>query len=164
MKTKRGKFLVTGLTVSSFLLILEGLWTYNRGWQKHNSMYFMLLPVMYFLFCLLAAEGEKHNNARVATVESAMSAGKTDKREKAMKAGGTVKWKNSEFLRNLSLWIYILHPLCIIMVRGCAKVAGLTELFVENSLVHYLAVCLVSLGLSAGVALLLGGKKREEKE
>ncbi|MDE7250529.1 MAG: hypothetical protein K2N82_11755, partial [Lachnospiraceae bacterium] len=37
--------------------------------------------------------------------------------------------------------IYLLHPLMIILVRGFAKVTHLSAYLVENSLLHYLAVC-----------------------
>jgi serine/alanine racemase len=53
--------------------------------------------------------------------------------------------KASAFLREGSMWIYILHPLVIIAVRGVARFAGLTGLLVENSVLHYLAVCVLSL-------------------
>lgn len=56
-------------------------------------------------------------------------------------------------LREISLWIYILHPLCIILVRGMAKAAALEELFVENSLLHYLAVCALSLAAAVIAAI-----------
>lgn len=48
-------------------------------------------------------------------------------------------------LREISLWIYLLHPYCIILVRGTAKELHLINLLVDNSLLHYLAVCTVSL-------------------
>lgn len=54
-------------------------------------------------------------------------------------------------LRSIALWIYIIHPLAILAVRVAARATGLTSVFVENSLVHYLAVC----GLSAGFAVLV---------
>lgn len=49
--------------------------------------------------------------------------------------------KNSPFLRKITLLIYLLHPLMIILVRGFAKVTHLSIYLVENSLLHYLAVC-----------------------
>lgn len=51
-------------------------------------------------------------------------------------------------LRPLSMLIYILHPLAIIGVRGVAKVAGMQSLLVDNSLVHYVAVCLLTVLIS----------------
>lgn len=51
---------------------------------------------------------------------------------------------SSPLLRDVSMYIFILHPIMIIAVRGGARVAGLTDLFVGNNMVHYLAVCLLS--------------------
>lgn len=51
--------------------------------------------------------------------------------------------------RDLSTWVYILHPAMVVALRGGAKVVGLTEILVENSLVHYLGVCALSF-LAAG--------------
>ncbi|MCI8331473.1 MAG: serine racemase VanT catalytic subunit [Clostridiales bacterium] len=50
--------------------------------------------------------------------------------------------------RSLSTWIYIVHPLAIILVRAGAKPFALQDILVQNSLIHYIAVCLVSLGVS----------------
>lgn len=47
-------------------------------------------------------------------------------------------------LRAWSTWIYILHPAVIVALRGAAKAVHLEEYLVENSLIHYLAVCLLS--------------------
>lgn len=62
-----------------------------------------------------------------------------------------VKW-----FRSVSMWIYLLHPLCIILVRGGAKAVHLESLLVENSLLHYLAVCAVSLGCGCAAAVMEG--------
>lgn len=53
--------------------------------------------------------------------------------------------KNSPFLRRITLLIYLLHPLVIILIRGFAKVTHLSVYLVDNSLLHYLAVCAGSL-------------------
>ncbi|MBD5089439.1 MAG: acyltransferase family protein [Clostridiales bacterium] len=42
-----------GFVVSLVLMLLEGFLTYTLKLQKHNSMYFLLIPTMYFLFQLL---------------------------------------------------------------------------------------------------------------
>ena len=51
-----------------------------------------------------------------------------------------------------SLLVYILHPWVIVLVRGAARVAGLWGPLVENSVGHYLAVCL---GAAAAAAVIL---------
>lgn len=50
--------------------------------------------------------------------------------------------------RKISLWIYLLHPIAIVLVRGAAKAAHLESLFITNSLIHYTAVCILSVLLS----------------
>ena len=62
-------------------------------------------------------------------------------------------------LRPLSQWIYILHPLAIIAVRGGAKVLHLTPLLVGNSMVHYLAVCAASTAAAWAVSVLLARRR-----
>ncbi len=47
-------------------------------------------------------------------------------------------------VRTLSLVIYIIHPLVIVALRLFAKIFHLQELLVENSVAHYLSVCLLS--------------------
>ncbi len=50
---------VCGLALSALLLVGEGFLTYSLKWQRHNSMYFSLLPTMFFLFQLLLMVPEK---------------------------------------------------------------------------------------------------------
>ncbi len=64
-------------------------------------------------------------------------------------------------VRDLSMCVYIIHPICIILVRGLAGALKVTDIFVEQSLIHYLAVCALSLILSAGIALGLQMYQRE---
>ena len=58
-------------------------------------------------------------------------------------------------LRTLSGLVYVLHPLCIVGVRGAAKVLRATDLLVENNLAHFLAVAALSFALSGALTLLL---------
>jgi serine/alanine racemase len=109
---------VVGLAVSAALMLVEGTLLHRFGVQRHDSMYIMLIPTMFFLFRLLLR-----------------------------RRGGA-----SPFLREASLWVYLLHPAFIIAVRGAAKVLGLVPLLVENSLMHYIAVSLLTLAFSALVA------------
>ncbi|MCM1045979.1 MAG: serine racemase VanT catalytic subunit [Candidatus Gastranaerophilales bacterium] len=51
-------------------------------------------------------------------------------------------------LRTSALFLYIMHPMVIVAVRGFAKVTHLREFLVENSLMHYLAVSVLSAGCS----------------
>lgn len=57
-------------------------------------------------------------------------------------------------LRTGATLVYLLHPMAILLVRGAAKVLGLRALFVENSLVHFLAVAAVSFTICIPAAYL----------
>ena len=99
-----------GMIVSFAGMLVEGFITYSLNLQKHNSMYLLLLPVMYFLFQLLLI----------------------------------IPGKAPEWIRNGSMLLYIIHPAVIIVLRGIAKITGLTKLLIENTVVEYLAVCALS--------------------
>lgn len=47
-------------------------------------------------------------------------------------------------LRSISTWIYLLHPLMIVLIRGIAKLIHGQAILVDNSLIHYIAVCFLS--------------------
>ncbi|MCL1835412.1 MAG: acyltransferase [Oscillospiraceae bacterium] len=110
-----------GFAVSMLLMFAEGFLLRRGGSQRHDSMYIMLLPCMYFLFGLARS----------------------------------VNGRSRPFLRNVSMLIYILHPMSIVAVRGAAKVVGLTALLVDNSVGHYLAVCLVTVPAALVIAALI---------
>lgn len=59
-------------------------------------------------------------------------------------------------LRTAALWIYILHPAFIVVVRGAAKSLHLTAVLVDNSLIHYLTVALLSAAAGIFLTILLG--------
>lgn len=61
------------------------------------------------------------------------------------------KGKNRAQLRTISLIIYIIHPFVIVLICLFAKITHLQNALVENSLIHYLLVCIISAGL--GLAL-----------
>ena len=61
------------------------------------------------------------------------------------------KEKNRAQLRTISLIIYIIHPFVIVLIRLFAKITHLQNALMENSLIHYLLVCIISAGL--GLAL-----------
>lgn len=49
-----------------------------------------------------------------------------------------------ECIRTISTWIYIIHPLMIVLIRGAAKHLCLEVFLINNSLVHYATVCMTS--------------------
>lgn len=94
---------LSGMTGEAFgLRYLESL--------RHDSMYLLLVPVMYCLYGLL------------------------------------LRWPCPACprLRRMSTLVYILHPAVIVAVRLCARLPHMLPLM-EHSLIHYLAVCAVSL-------------------
>ncbi len=68
----------------------------------------------------------------------------------------------SKHLRNLSTWIYLIHPLAILLVRGIGKAIHLEHLLIENSLIHFFSVCLISWAAAVVICLLPAalGKRR----
>ncbi len=64
------------------------------------------------------------------------------------------------FPKDLPLFIYLLHPLFIILVRGGAKVTKLT-FFVDNSLAHYTAVAVSAFAGALILTKLLAILKRQ---
>ena len=59
---------------------------------------------------------------------------------------------------DLAQLVYLIHPWCIVLVRGGAKMLGLEGLFIENSLGHFAAVALSSF---CAAALLLRLRPRK---
>lgn len=47
-------------------------------------------------------------------------------------------------LRSMSLWIYLLHPAFIVVVRAFAGITGTEGVLVENNLIHFLCVSAAS--------------------
>lgn len=56
----------------------------------------------------------------------------------------SIKIKPNKGLRLLSMVIYIVHPFVIIYVRGFAKVINRENLFINNSVIHFISVSLIS--------------------
>ncbi len=63
--------------------------------------------------------------------------------------GKRIKW-----LRTSSLIIYVIHPMMIVVIRLFAKLLHLESLLVDNSVVHYIMVCLSSVAFGIAVTVL----------
>ena len=61
------------------------------------------------------------------------------------------KRKPKPSLRFISTLIYLIHPFFIVVVRGAAKVTGMESALVQNSLIHFLLVCVLSVLFSVFV-------------
>lgn len=113
-----------GFLITFGLLFAEAVLLRPFEAEHHDSMYFFLLPCMYFLFSLI------------------------------------LHWKGKcpVWFKTVSLIVYIIHPMMIILLRPAAKLLALQQPLLENSLIHYAAVCLLSLFVSV-LCILRGGKK-----
>lgn len=58
INTKNNMILII---ISLILMVIEGLILHNFKLQKHDSMYFMLIPVMFFIFNMLLQINEENN-------------------------------------------------------------------------------------------------------
>ncbi len=92
--------------IFTFFMIFEGIILKHFNLQKHDSMYFMLVPTMFFIFNILV----QINN------------------------------ENNKKLRNIATIIYIIHPMFIIFIRGVAKIIGLENIMINNSVINYILV------------------------
>lgn len=101
---------LAGFAISFALMFCEGMKLHRLEVQRHDSMYIMLIPCMFFLFSALT------------------------------------KWRGErkQFLRSLSLVVYIIHPMVIVAVRMTAKVLHMQAILVENSFIHYFVVTVLS--------------------
>jgi len=61
--------------------------------------------------------------------------------------------KRSFLMRDTSLWIYILHPLLIIIIRGGARAIGFTDLLVGNSIAFFICVSILSFACAAAISM-----------
>lgn len=71
-----------------------------------------------------------------------------------------VRSKRLPMLRDLSLIVYVIHPMVIVFVRMAAKIFGLQGLLIENSIVHFVAVSIISIAASIVLALMFEKVKR----
>ena len=60
----------------------------------------------------------------------------------------------------MSTAVYILHPWCIVLVRGFAKLTGTQAVWIGNSLAHFLLTAALSLALAAGWTAILRSLRR----
>lgn len=115
------------------LMILEGLLLNSFGVQRHSSMYILLVPVMYFLFQWILLwneeEGMEFKNIKV----------------------NMRKWINIRSIRDVSMIVYIIHPLVIILIRGFSKVVKLQNILVDNSIIHFVVVLISSFVIAYGI-------------
>lgn len=64
------------------------------------------------------------------------------------------KGKRLVNLRTISLLVYLVHPMMILVIRMAAKLLHLQNLLIENSILHYFAVCASSILFSVVITAL----------
>lgn len=99
-----------GLLISITLLIAEGMILHNYQVQRHDSMYILLLPTMYFLFHVLIR----------------------------------IKGPGNRVLRDLSMIVYLIHPLMIVVIRLVAKIINMETILIHNNFIHFIIVTIGS--------------------
>jgi len=101
---------IVGFVISLVLMFGEGMVLHRWGVQRHDSMYMMLIPSMFFLFNALTY------------------------------------WKGQRIkeLSSLTLIVYLIHPMIIVIVRMLAKILRMQSILIENSLIHYVVVSVLS--------------------
>lgn len=74
-----------------------------------------------------------------------------------------IQWKGAggKRLGRIALVVYIIHPAMIVAVRLVAKITGKTAVMVDQSLVHFLLVMLLSF-IAAYVITMFGWKKKKD--
>lgn len=137
------RILWAGLCASFVAMAEEAFLLRHFELQRHDSMYILLLPVMFFLYRLLLA-----------------GTGKGDVKGSRHHLASDIVRRH---LATASTWIYILHPAIILAVRGAAQALKL-NLFIENSFAHYLAVLAGSVLAAFMVAVFLDNFKLRGKK
>ncbi len=74
-----------------------------------------------------------------------------------------IKGKRMMWLRTSSLIIYLIHPMMIVILRLFAKLLPLESVLIDNSVIHYFLVCLLSAAFGIAVTI-LWGRYRPTKE
>ena len=165
--SKQSKLLYLGyltcfFVVSFFVMTLEAFTLHRLNLQRHDSMYLALIPVMYFLMKILLsfddwicynktyAPSPKWSSTLEQNIHRSQNTN-INTLDNHGQIAPKAKRKNSACLRPITTWIYILHPLMIIILRGVAKILNQTPLFVENRLIHYIGVCILTVLVSVGI-------------
>ena len=120
-KKKTPGYYFTGFILSLALMTAEGLILHALNFQRHDSMYISLLPCMFFMF------------------QSILSL-----KFSRISPDNVIIRNIPRYFRSMSMIIYIIHPAMIVVVRGFAKVVGLQEFMVHNSLVLFLMTAFCS--------------------
>lgn len=76
----------------------------------------------------------------------------------------TIFQKAPSWIRDISMFIYIIHPAVIILLRGIAKITHLEKLFIENTFIQYCLVCVWSMAIAFIIKNIRKGKNRNVRK
>ena len=153
LRTRTGH--LTALCAACFAASLaimgaEALWLRALGAPRHDSMTLALPLCAAFLFLtLLSLNGAR---CRAASERTAL----------AQAEPRSLNGARCRAASEMSTAVYILHPWCIVLVRGFAKLTGTQAVWIGNSLAHFLLTAALSLALSAGWTAALRRLRRRE--
>lgn len=122
------------LGISGIMLLIEGILLYQWGRQKHDAMYIFLPVTMIFLFVFLLQWNWKDNGQR------------------------------KKSLADLSLIVYIIHPMVIILLRLGAKIIRQEDLLIYNSGIHFIMVTIISFVIGILIIYIAGGGKDKRRK
>lgn len=144
--TDKRLFDIIGLITALLFMTIEGFTLRHFDIPRHDSMYLTLPLCMFFLYRLLLSYPFRYS--------AVYEGNERTSREKTWSA------RTLRACRTMSTWIYILHPAMIVVVRGTTRLFHIEHLLVENSLVHYIAVCILSLTASLVIAAFSSASRR----
>ena len=160
-------------TAAFSLMLAEGLILHSLKLQRHDSMYLMLLPCMYLLFQgLLAMKGAKMQPNQITgrtTMQPGQISGRTTMQPGLISGRTTIppsqisrratmqpiRVSGRASLRIISTITYLIHPAVIVLIRGFAKSIDAQKLLVDNSILFFLEVAVLSLAMSLIVSVIL---------
>lgn len=130
--------LVIGLLCSFALMTAEAFTLRYFELPRHDSMYVLLVPTVFFLYRLLEGvpDGLYGTGQYIPRALHLLYAPRM-----------------LRILRLISTGIYILHPGMIVVVRGIAKFSGINSL-VENGILHYFCVVLLTVAVVCPAAVI----------
>ncbi|WP_201774939.1 serine racemase VanT catalytic subunit [Clostridium aceticum] len=74
------------------------------------------------------------------------------------------KGRSQKSLRRIAMLIYVIHPWCIVLIRGFARLTKTEAFFVENSILHFIGVAFLSVFISIIVNFIWNKEKKSSDQ
>ncbi|ADZ83239.1 acyltransferase family protein [Cellulosilyticum lentocellum] len=125
----------------------------DKSNNKKDRMLLMVFGTLLLIevLCLKRYEVQRHDSMTIFLVPTVYY---------LFKLCMEINCKERKSLRLISHWIYILHPMMIVVIRMLGKAFNITYLIVDNSLMNYIGVVVLSL-VGSVVMLFLSKKKKK---